>query len=431
MIIEQLQGLKFNARTKQFFGLFSVNLIGIPVGIFTSILVTRYLGAEGFGDYKFINSVFNFVIIIFTFGFYQAGNRALVLNTDRQKAKEYYGTELIITGVLFILSAVFLILYALFDNNLQEKNLTDLFFYLIPFSWIFFLNRYFESLFQADNQIKYLAWIRIYPKIAFLISVGLIYFFFSESKINRLAVIWILFFLSQILVFITVIINLDISFNSIKDRLKEIFVFNRIFGFNMYLGTVSSLGFAALTEILISYFGTNNSGVGYYALALTFAMPLTFIPNTIGTTHYKDFSKGISIPKRLILFTFGSSVIALVGLWCVIEPLIHLFYGVEFEKVIQLCFIVSIGVTIHGLGDFFNGYLAANGQGKVIRNSLIFFGFLIMIFNLLLIPTWGEMGAAFSKLITSSIYLLVIFWYYFKFRKDRKKYVSASEDFKC
>ena len=64
---------------------------------------------------------------------------ALVLNNDKQKAKEYYGVELVITGGLFIVMSLFLLLYALFDSNIQDKGLTHFLLFVIPFGWVFFL----------------------------------------------------------------------------------------------------------------------------------------------------------------------------------------------------------------------------------------------------------------------------------------------------
>jgi O-antigen/teichoic acid export membrane protein len=94
MIKRLLLQFKSNPRIKQVIGLFSVNMIGIPVGIITSIVITKYLGLQGYGDFRFIHSIFGIAVIFFSFGFFQAGNRALVLNNNKQKAKEYYDAEL-------------------------------------------------------------------------------------------------------------------------------------------------------------------------------------------------------------------------------------------------------------------------------------------------------------------------------------------------
>lgn len=420
MLKQQLHNIKNNTRARQVAGLFSVNIIGIPIGIITSIVITRYLGAEGFGDFKFIQSIFNFAIIIFTFGFFQAGNRALVLNHDKKKAKELYGAELLITAGLFIIMSIFLVLYALFDSNIQEKQLDRFLLFVIPFGWIFLLGRYFETLFQADNQIRLLGEFRLYPKVGFLIAALAIYFVLNNMQINRLAVVYGLFLLTEVVVYIIILFKLKPSFNNIKERIQEIWHYNKSFGFNVYLGALFAVGFAQLTEILISYFGITNSGVGFYSLAITFSMPLTFIPNTIATTHYKDFSESNRIPKKLLMITLGLSIAALLSLWVLIPPFVRFFYGHEFESVILLNFIVSIGVIAHGFGDFFNRFLGANGQGIALRNASFIVGGSTMLFNLLLIPVLAEKGAAYARLISGFVYIFVILVYYFKLVNQKR-----------
>lgn len=428
MIKKQFTQLKNNPRAKQVLGLFSVNIIGIPIGIITSIVITRYLGAQGFGDYKFILSIFNLAIIIFSFGFFQAGNRALVLNNDKQKAKEYYGAELVLTVGMFIVMSVFLVLYALFDNNIQEKHLDRFLLFVIPFGWIFLLSNYFETLFQADNRIRMLGEFRLYPKVGFLISAIILYLVFMDTKTdtNKLAIVYGLYLLTEVIVYIIILRKLHVSFQNLKIRFNEIWNYNRSFGFNVYVGSLFAVGFSQLTEVLISYFGVNNSGVGFYSLAITFTMPLTFIPNTIATTHYKGFSTSDKISGKLLLITIVLSVSALVCLWLLVPPFVKYFYGHEFNSVVTLNFIVSIGVIAHGFGDFYNRYLGANGQGKALRNSSFFVGGSMMLFNLLFIPKWGETGAAYARLITGFIYLVIIMKYYLQYIKSNHPNVEKS-----
>ena len=410
---------KSNPRAKQVLGLFSVNILGIPISIITSIIITRYLGVHGYGDFKFIHSIFGIAVIIFSFGFFQAGNRALVLNTDKQKAKEYYGAELAITGCIFVIMSVSLVLYAIFDTNIHEKQLGDFLLFIIPFGWVFLLPGYFETLLQADNRIKMLAQVRLYPAVGFLVTAIFVYFIFMEDKMNKLTVIFAFNLATQIIIYFFIINKLQVSFQNIKIRLKEIWNYNKSYGINIYIGSLFILGFS-FSELLISYFGMNNSGVGLYSLALTFSTPLSFIPNTIATTHYKDFSVADEIPRKLILLTVILSLSAMIGLWIVVDPFVRLFYDKEFSSVIGLNFIVSFGVLAHGLADFFNRYLGANGQGKALRNNAFVVGASIFLFNFLLIPKWGEYGASYAKLISGFVYLGSIIFFYLNFIKKRK-----------
>lgn len=410
--------IKGRERLQQILLLYSVNIISIPIGIITSTIITRFLGSNGYGNFIFLTNIFNFCIIIFSFGFFDAGSRALVLNDDKKIAKEYYGTELIILFGIFLFMAFSLFIYALVDNNITEKGLSEIFFYLIPFSWVFILTKYFETLLQADNKIKLLASTRLYPKLGFLISSIAIFYYCFNYDGNKLILIWIFYILTYILNFIIVINKIKVSFQNIKTRFHEIWNLVKSYGFNIYFGRIFAVGLNALTGVLISYYSNSNVGVGFFGLAVTFSTPLNLIPNVIATTHYKDFSRMNKIPRNIFIYTIFLSVLALITIWIAVGPFIKYFYSEEFLPVINLNFIVSIGVIFHGLADFINRFLGAHGKGRALRDSSILIGILLMILNLTLIPKFGATGAAYTKISSGVFYFALMIIYYKKVVKE-------------
>lgn len=414
MINRLLKKYLNNQRFRQALTLSVVNVIGIPLSIISSIIITRFLGPSGYGDYKFLFNVFSFAVVIFSFGFFQAGNRALVLNHDPQKGKEYYGSELVILGILSILMGIFLLVYAFFDNNINEKGLRNILIFLTPFSWIFLIVSYFEVLFQADNKIKLLAKSRLYPRLGGFISILIIYFVYFNYAGDKLLIFFVFFLITQILVFIYIIYKINPSFKNLKTRIREIVFFNKSFGFNVYIGSLSAVGFSQLTGILISYFAKDNSGVGYFSLAATIAGPLSFIPNVIATTHYKDFSTSTSIPRKLMIITIIISCLALVLTMLLVNPFIKYFYSSEFYPVILLTYLVSFGAILGGFADFLNRFLGSHGKGKALRNSALLVGFSTMVLNFTLIPSFGASGAAYTLVFSGLIYILCMYWFYRK-----------------
>ena len=417
----KIKQYKQNPRLNQFTRLFSVNLITIPIGIIVSIFLTRFLGSEDYGNYQFIYSIFGFSITLLTFGFLHAGNRAMVLNHNLIRAKQYYGATLLILVAIFILMSIVLFIYGLLDENLESKNIKSVFLLSIPIGFVFLLMRYFETLLQADNKIKLLSISRLLTKGLFGIAVFILYTFYQNTELEKLKLILLLFFITQLLVYAYIILKLKVSFKFYSKRLKEVWLYNKNFGFNVYLGSLFAVGFSSLSQILIGYFASDNSGVGYFSLAVAFSLPLTLIPNTIATTHYKDFSKSNSIPTKLILITIGLSVLALLAIWVLVPPFVNYLCGEEYTTVIKINYIVSIGVVLYGFGDFFNRFLGANGQGKALRNAAFFVGGSLMVGSVLLIPRYGEFGAAYAKLVAGFIYLISIFYYYLKFKKSRQQ----------
>ena len=81
---------------------------------------------------------------------------------------------------------------------------------------------------------------------------------------------------------------------------------------------------------------------------------------------------------------------------------------------IALTFITSLGVVFTGMADFFNRFLGAHGQGKALRNSAFIVGLGIMVLNITLIPSFGETGAAYVKVCSGLLYLILMLIYYRK-----------------
>ncbi len=421
MVNTLIQRYKNNQRLRQVLSLYTVNIIGIPLSIISSMIITRYLGPLAYGDFKFLQNFFALAVVVFNFGFFQAGNRALVLNNNLQKAREYYGAELVILGILFILMSVAVLLYAFFDPNIKEKGIQGIFLFYIPFSWVFLLVSYFEVLFQADNRIELLAKSRLFPRLGFFAAVLIVYFFLFNKDGNRLFILSIFYLFTNIVVYLYIISKIQVSFKNLRERIKEIVHYNKTFGFNVYVGSLSSTGFSQLTSVLISYFATNNSGVGFFSLALTIVAPLGLIPNVVATTHYKDFSTRTSIPKKLLLVTVGLSISALVLTFLLVQPFITYLYGPDFKPVISLTYIVSFGVILSGFADLINRFLGSHGKGKALRNTAFVVGFSLMALNFGLIPKFGETGAAYAQLFSGFIYVIFMYWYYKKLVRDLKK----------
>ena len=371
-------------QVKQIIGLFSVSIFGIPLGLITSIFVTRYLGPQLYGDYKFISSIFSFAILLVTFGLYQAGNRAIVLSNDEKTTQEYFGAELIISIALFVLMSLGLIVYALFDSNIQTKGLANILLLTIPFGGVYLIQNLLETTLHACNKIKILGLIRFLPKIGYLFFSLLAYFYLIGTQINRLLVILSIYVFTQAVVYLWALYQLRVKFSNFKLRFCEIWENNKSFGFNVYVGSLFAVGFNALTEVLISYFGIDNTAVGYYALAIQIAAPLAFIPNTIATTHYKKFASQSKISSKLICITIAFCIFTLICLRLILYPFISYFYGEDFLPVIPICMVASIGVLIYGMADFFNRFLGANGQGKALRNGAFIVGISLLLMNFFL-----------------------------------------------
>lgn len=416
-----INSIQYGIKNKQIVSLLTWNVLNIPLSFIINILITNLLGSELYGDYMYLNSLFNVGIIIINLGFFQAGNRAIVISKSEQQINELYGAQLVVLIFLYILLTIVLFLNYIFDQNLLEKNLNTIYFYFIPFGFVFLLSQYFETLLMADNRIDKLVITRYIPKIIFLVLLFIYYFFSLHTRlnpINRILLVWYSLIISQIIIYFIVLFNIHLSFNHLFDKVKFIINVNKTFGIHVYFGNLLSTLFMQLSPIIISYFSLNNKGVGYYTLSVTLSSPLSFIPAIIATTHYKEFTNYNKIPKRLLFLTFSLSCILLFTLWAIVPIFVYYFYNPDFMRSVDLFYFTSIGVFLYGVSDFFSRFLSANGYGVALRNSSIIVGFTTLCTNVITVKYFGEIGAAYSYLLAGIVYISTILFYYNKFQKS-------------
>lgn len=409
-------------KVKQSILLYLVNILGIPLTITTSMILTRYLGPKLFGDYSYLNSIFIFAIVVFNFGFIDAANRALLLNGNDGKAREIYGSSFIVLLLLFLIMSFCLIIFGYFDSNINNKGLYKVFLYLMPLGWIYLQLSYFEKLFQGDNNIKALAFIRFYPKVGLFLSSLSIYLVFSNLNINKLLIVYVFFILVHTVVYFLALSKIKLSFKNLKDNFNSLWGHTKNYGFDFYIGSLFMTGVSNLAALIISNYDSSNSneGVGFFNLAVIFASPLALIPNIIATTHFKEFASLKKIPLKLFKITLFLTLLSLLILWVFIGPFINIFYGKQYHSTIELTLIISIGVAGCSMADFFNRYLGAHGKGKMLRNTSICTGISLLITNFLFIPIWHERGAAFASVVGGFVYLVIVIYYYKTYTKTQE-----------
>lgn len=411
---KKITGFQYSKRQQQVILLLGANLLILPLAAISSIFCTKLLGTDSFGDYSFLLSIYNFGIVVFSFGFFQASNRAILLEDDQQAISEYYGATLFNTLILFGLMSVCFISWGIFDHNLESKGIQTFFLFTIPCGFVFLLAKYFDVLLQADNRITLLALVRLLPKALFLLYC--IIFFIFKRRDTNLAIIWWGNISLQFITYAIIFFFLYPSFRHMKKRMHQILEFNKSYGIHLYIGSIFSVGASSLSGILISYFSKDNSAVGFFSLALAFASPLVLIPNTIATTHYKQFATQAFISRKLTIWTLGLTSLGGAGILLFVPLLISFFYGEEFKSVIPLNVILCIGFLFYGISDYINRFLCAHGKGKELRNASFIVAFFLLLADFILIPIFGASGAAWALFISGTAYLFTISMYYRHFR---------------
>jgi O-antigen/teichoic acid export membrane protein len=413
-VLNKIQTIAGKKKVRQASVLYISLSIGVLVGIGVSVLNTRLLGPEQYGDFKFLQSLFNFAVTFVTLGLFYSGGRLIAIEKVRLGQRRIVGGISILALCMSIALFILFFIFSFFEENIFDNELGWYVRVLSPFLFIFPFQLGLDNLLQGSNRIYQLSAFRLGPKVLYLLGI-LAYSYFFPFNLNHAL---IFHFGSLGAIILMSLLSLKPDFSVLSKSLQRIFQENRSYGFQVFLGAVAGLASAQLGGLAIGYF-IDNTNVGFFALAITASQPLAMIPNSIGTTFFRDFTGMARIPKKVFITTILISLISLAVFLLVIKQLVIFLYTEEYLAVVPIAYYVSVGSILHGLGDFFNRFLAAQGRGKEMRNTNIIIG-LSNILGYIFLTWWiGVQGAAITKLLAGLTYALVMALYYLKLTRNR------------
>ena len=76
--------------------LYFSTLVGVLLGIISSIINTRFLDPSVYGDVRYVQNIINLVASLLLFGYFLSGSRLLALSKDEQYSSRVRGAMVII-----------------------------------------------------------------------------------------------------------------------------------------------------------------------------------------------------------------------------------------------------------------------------------------------------------------------------------------------
>lgn len=395
----------------QTFILFGSSIIGVGLGIIASILNTHFLTPAEYGNYRYVYNIISFFSSLLLFGYFVSGCRLLAVTENPLRKKRINGAMILILTVAIIVLAICIVIFGIIQQFWINSDTTSLIFISLPICAAPLLLNYINTTFQGENRVTGLAYARLLPYLIYL-PIG--YFWYTNWGATA-KTLMLLQNGCALIVLLILIIQLRPKFSGLKPIFKELQKENRQYGFHVYIGSVLAVSLGYISGMTLGWFEPNNVNVGYYTLALTIATPLSLLPAITGTTHFKEFATNNCIQKKIIIHTGLLSALTLIGFIIIIIPLVKWLYSEEYAITgIYACFL-AIGMTFHGFGDMFNRFLGSHGRGKEIRNTAVINGSVQILGSIVLVYLWGIYGAIITKIISSTIYFVLMWYYYHKY----------------
>ena len=153
--------------------IFCARGLNAAFGFLTIILVARYLGVEGYGNYVFVIALISFTVLLADFGNFQIITREL--SSGRHTPQDIIGSVFILRTLISIVLVV-LILLIVHLMHIDSSAKMAVYIVTIP-QLIFSLNTIFVATFSAYNRFWFDAMMQITSKVVELLLIAIVIIF--------------------------------------------------------------------------------------------------------------------------------------------------------------------------------------------------------------------------------------------------------------
>jgi O-antigen/teichoic acid export membrane protein len=388
-------------------------VFNIGIGFLVTILVARYLGPHQFGILSYAISLVSLAAISGHMGLNGLIVREIVRHPEFKG--ETMGAGFTLKSIGYLVGIITLILIAF----LMEEQQTDEFWVLLilALSLLFKPFDIIDFWFQSQLQAKYAAISRIIAlSISSLIKVGLIVTSASVVLFATANVIQASLASIMLVIFYHYSSRLNIKHWKISLlKIKELF----LQGWVVFLGSIFAVIYLKVDQVMLKWI-VGSEEVGIYAVAATMSDAWYFVPVAIVSSLFprlielRESNKELYKTRLQQLFDllFLLALLVAIILTVIAQPLINLLYGQEYISSASI-------LVVHIWSALFIFMRAAFSRWILIEQVLMFslitqgMGAIVnVILNLVFIPEYGGLGAAYATLFSyaTASYLALAFY---------------------
>jgi O-antigen/teichoic acid export membrane protein len=169
-------------------------------------------------------------------------------------------------------------------------------------------------------------------------------------------------------------------------------------------------------DIIMLQFMTDEQSVGFYSAAyklfeMSIVVPtsimLVMFPTLVEEYHSDRYQFKKSSKKALGIFFIIGGSFALI-LWGFSQEVITIIFGDEFHPSIAVLEVISGAVFLFFLNYLLSNILITSGMETINTWNLVGATVLNIVLNLVLIPQYGAIGAAWSTLLCEAVLIIAL-----------------------
>lgn len=385
---------------------FSTQVPSLIISIISGIFLTRLLGAEGKGVYAIFYANIEIMVMLFLIGC----DMGIIYFGSNKKIDFSKIQGIAIYILLLFIPALFIILLSLNLDFVFPDNYDSLFFklFLLGMFSLQMLNTLIAAFLKTTKSFKYINRISLINSFFNLITYAFLFYLDSKGYLNIsirfiFSVSLIILGLNSLMWLYSFIKEVDFKPKFNLDFKRDIFPFFKYI-FPVFISLIINFLNYRFDIWIVSYY-KGNTQLGIYVLAVNFAQFILLYSKIIGGVMMPYLSED-NEKQRIKYFTVYSrvnflSVILMVTMLAIIgDFLLVMLYGAEFSLSSEPFSILLIGMIFTAMSQLFSIMLFSNGKNNVVllANSIALITTVIL--DLLLIPKYGIIGAAWATTLS-------------------------------
>lgn len=382
------------------------------LGMLAGVIFSRELGPVGIGQYQVFLSAQTIIITFATFG---VGNAAVFfLNRGHISERGVIATFVrVFTLVAIFISIILGGFVSLGVNYFGKIDFVGLFSFCLGTGCLILFSVLYPILF-FQKRIREATVVSVVSPLFFFLVILVLYW----QKILSVSLILVAWGGANVVSLGSLLYAQRISISRTVQLQKSVLISIVFYGIKL---SVSNLIFIIIQNspvfFLKLYSGNEFSDVGFYSRASAISSMIFMLPTAVGPMLFsrwaylvdkKTFREEIHASSR-ILFSLSFCLVVFCGIFS--DEIIRLLYGKEFLPIQKALIILLISVLIQVLVEVYNNYLAAQGKALVTSYALLSSLGIIILGNILFIPTWGINGSALASLFGALFSFAFLFLY--------------------
>lgn len=370
-------------------------VLALAIPLITAPYLSRVLGSDGLGTYSYTYSVAQYFVLFAMLGVNNYGNRSIAVARDdpHELRKVFWG----IWFLQFALSLVFLGLYVFYSIKFAGSTLLALIW--IPYvltagldvNWLFFGLEKFKVTVTRNFIVKLTTF-----TLTFVVVRG------DSALVNYLVLMSVSLFVSVAVLWPFVVKEVGFSVPSWREvvcHIKPSLV--------LFVPVVAVSLYTVLDKVMLGQMaGMSETGIFENSLKVA-QMPFALIAalGTVMLPHASNLlARGMSREATEYMgpsmwFALLLSFAFTLGLIAVTPEFVPVFFGVGFEACCVVMPIIVLEMPFMAWANVIRTqWLIPRGEDRAYVVSVIAGAITNVVVNLLLIPHFGALGAAFGTL---------------------------------